>query len=68
METKEDEEYYEQAVEVTRIAGRGSTSFLQRKLRIGYFRAQNLIQLLLERGVLKPKEQADSKPYEVNVF
>lgn len=63
---KEQAEYlYDEAVAVTREAGRGSTSFLQRKLRIGYFKAAALVDLMLERGVLKPKGKSNPKPYEL---
>lgn len=65
---KELEKYYEDAVIAVRQAGRGSTSFLQRKLRIGYFKASDLIGMLVERRVLKPKEKNDPKPYELETY
>jgi DNA segregation ATPase FtsK/SpoIIIE, S-DNA-T family len=52
--------------EATRIVtetGKASTSFLQRKLKIGYSRAARLIDLLEERGVVGPADGA--KPREV---
>ncbi|NCN08136.1 hypothetical protein GW944_01010, partial [Candidatus Parcubacteria bacterium] len=44
-------------------AGKASTSFLQRKLRIGYARAARLIDMLEERGVIGAGSGA--KPREV---
>jgi S-DNA-T family DNA segregation ATPase FtsK/SpoIIIE len=48
----DDDELYEEAKEIVVGAGKASTSFLQRKLRIGYARAARLIDLLEERGVI----------------
>jgi S-DNA-T family DNA segregation ATPase FtsK/SpoIIIE len=59
----DDDELYEEAREVVMGAGKASTSFLQRKLRIGYARAARLIDLLEERGVVGPGSGA--KPREV---
>lgn len=59
----DDDELYEEAREVVIGAGKASTSFLQRKLRIGYARAARLIDLLEERGVVGPGSGA--KPRDV---
>ncbi|MFZ2484934.1 MAG: DNA translocase FtsK 4TM domain-containing protein [Minisyncoccia bacterium] len=48
----DDDELYEQARETVVHAGKASTSFLQRKLRIGYARAARLVDMLEERGVI----------------
>ena len=54
---------YEQArIEVIR-AGKASTSYLQRKLRIGYSRAARLMDMLEEYGVIGPAD--GSKPREI---
>lgn len=61
----DDDELYEEARETVIHAGKASTSFLQRKLRIGYARAARLIDMLEERGVIgagsgaKPREVID---------
>lgn len=59
----EDDELYEEAREIVMHAGKASTSFLQRKLRIGYARAARLIDILEERGVVSAGSGA--KPRDV---
>lgn len=59
----DDDELYEEAREIVTQAGKASTSFLQRKLRIGYARAARLIDILEEKGVIGPGDGA--KPREV---
>lgn len=59
----DDDELYEEAREIVVGAGKASTSFLQRKLRIGYARAARLIDILEEKGVIGPGSGA--KPREV---
>ena len=59
----DDDELYEEARSTVMGAGKASTSFLQRKLRIGYARAARLMDMLEERGVIGPGDGA--KPREV---
>ena len=59
----EDDDMYEEARQTVIEAGKASTSFLQRKLRVGYARAARLIDMLEERGVVSPGDGA--KPREV---
>lgn len=63
-EDDDDEDpLYEDAKIAIVEAGKASTSFLQRRLRIGYSRAARLIDMLEERGVVGPGEGA--KPRDV---
>jgi DNA segregation ATPase FtsK/SpoIIIE-like protein len=61
----DDDTMYEEAREVVVKAGRASTSFLQRRLRVGYSRAARLMDLLEERGIIGPGDGA--KPREILV-
>jgi S-DNA-T family DNA segregation ATPase FtsK/SpoIIIE len=63
MDDEVDDDMYQQAHEAVLEAGKASTSYLQRKLRIGYARAARLIDILEERGVIGPGDGA--KPREV---
>jgi S-DNA-T family DNA segregation ATPase FtsK/SpoIIIE len=58
-----DDEVYEAARAEVIQSGKASTSYLQRKLRIGYSRAARLMDVLEERGVIGPAD--GSKPREV---
>lgn len=58
-----DDDMYEAAKLAVIEAGKASTSYIQRKLRVGYARAARLIDLLEERGVIGPGDGA--KPREI---
>jgi S-DNA-T family DNA segregation ATPase FtsK/SpoIIIE len=62
-EDEDEDELYGEAKETVISAGKASTSYLQRKLRIGYARAARLMDILEERGVIGPAD--GSKPREV---
>ena len=62
---EEDDDLYEEARETVVQSGKASTTYLQRKLRVGYARAARLMDMLEERGVIGPGEGA--KPREVLV-
>ncbi len=57
----DDDDLYEEAKRVIIEAGKGSTSFLQRKLRVGYARAARLMDMLEERGVVGPAEGSKAR-------
>lgn len=62
-EVGDDDDLYNEAKRVVVEAGKASTSYIQRKLRVGYSRAARLIDLLEERGVVGPAD--GSKPRDV---
>jgi S-DNA-T family DNA segregation ATPase FtsK/SpoIIIE len=53
-EDDDEDELYEETKQLAIEAGKVSTSYIQRKLRIGYGRAARLIDMLEERGVIGP--------------
>jgi S-DNA-T family DNA segregation ATPase FtsK/SpoIIIE len=59
----EEDDLYEDARSIVIETGKASTSFLQRKLGVGYARAARLIDMLEERGVVGPGNGA--KPRDV---
>ena len=46
------DDLYQQAIEIIRSEGKASTSFLQRKLQIGYNRAARIIDMMEEKGIV----------------
>jgi S-DNA-T family DNA segregation ATPase FtsK/SpoIIIE len=58
-----EDEMYEEAKRTVIEAGKASTSYLQRKLGVGYARAAKLIDMLEEKGVVGPGSGA--KPREI---
>ncbi len=59
------DELFEEAKEIILQAGKASTSYLQRRLKVGYSRAARLMDLLEEARVVGPGEGA--KPREILV-
>lgn len=57
------DQLYDEAVQVAMEAGQASASMLQRRLRVGYNRAANLIEEMEKNGVVGP--QQGSKPRKV---
>ncbi len=63
VDGNDDDDLYEDARATVMETGKASTSFLQRKLGVGYARAARLIDMMEERGVVGPGN--GSKPREV---
>ena len=48
----DEDELFNQALEIIKTEGKASTSFLQRKLQIGYNRAARIIDMMEEKGIV----------------
>jgi DNA segregation ATPase FtsK/SpoIIIE, S-DNA-T family len=62
-ELGEQDDMFEEAVQVVLESDRASTSFLQRRLRLGYARAARIVDMMEEAGVIGPGQGA--KPREI---
>lgn len=60
-----DDPLYNEVVEFVVTTGKASASLIQRRFKVGYNRAANLVDKLEERGIIGP--QNGSKPREVLV-
>ncbi|MBR3149550.1 MAG: DUF87 domain-containing protein [Eubacterium sp.] len=56
---------FDKAVDVVLENGRASTSFLQRKLSVGYSRGSKIMDQLEEKGIIGPQDGA--KPREIRI-
>jgi S-DNA-T family DNA segregation ATPase FtsK/SpoIIIE len=58
-----DDELFDEAVQVVTDSGLASASLLQRRLKVGYNRAANLIEIMEDKGIVGPGQ--GSKPRKV---
>ena len=61
----EKDELYEMAKRLVLASGQASTSFLQRRLRLGYARAARILDLMEQAGLVGPPQ--GSRPREILV-
>lgn len=60
----EIDEFFDEAVRIVLESGKGSASYIQRRLSVGYNRAARILDQLSEKGIVGPAH--GSKPREVN--
>ncbi|MEX2054176.1 MAG: DNA translocase FtsK 4TM domain-containing protein [Candidatus Colwellbacteria bacterium] len=63
MDGSDDDDLYDDALDVVIRAKKASSSLLQRRLRVGYARAARLLDIMEDRGVVGPAD--GSKPREI---
>jgi len=61
----DEDDLFEEAVDVVRQAQKASASLLQRRLKVGYARAARLLDIMETKGIIGPGEGA--KPREVYI-
>lgn len=60
-EPSDDDPLLDEAVEIVIERGEASTSYIQRKLRVGYARAARIIDILEERGIVGPQDSSKAR-------
>ena len=64
----EEDELYNQALEIIKQEGKASTSFLQRKLQIGYNRAARIIDMMEEKGIVSKANHVGKREVLQKIF
>ena len=57
----DDDDTFRRALEVVILDRKASTSYLQRRLKIGYNRAAEIVDTMEERGILGPPSGSGNK-------
>jgi len=65
LKSQGEPDYHEEILHLTVVSGLGSTSMLQRRLKVGYARAGRIMDMLETKGIVGPPD--GSKPREVLV-
>ena len=60
-ENYEHEDLIPECIEIIKIEQRASVSLLQRRLRLGYIRAANIMDELEKRGIVGPTKGAEPR-------
>jgi S-DNA-T family DNA segregation ATPase FtsK/SpoIIIE len=60
-----DDDLIDQAITVIVTTGNASTSYLQRKLKLGFSRASRIMDQIEEMGIIGPQDGA--KPRKINL-
>lgn len=63
---EDEDDLYNEAKNIVMSAGKASTSYIQRRLRVGYSRAARLIDMLEERGVVGPADGSKARDVIMN--
>ena len=62
----DEDELYTQAVDIIKSEGKALTSFLQRKLQIGYNRAARIIDMMEEKGIVSKANHVGKREVLLN--